>query len=489
VSLRLGLLDGAIVLAYLIGTVAFGVWIGRRGGLTHYLVGGRDLPWWVILASIVATETSTVTFLSVPGFAFSRDLTFLQLPLGFVIGRYLAAWLLLPHYFRGELFTAYQVLEHRFGGWTKRLASALFVVTRCLADGLRLYLTAVPLYFIAGLDMNSSIVFIGLATIVYTFAGGMTAVVWTDFVQLLIYLAGASLACGLIIASLPGGWTQLAEFAWDHGKLRVFDWAIDLTKDYTIWAGLFGGTFVSLASHGADQLMVQRYLCARNVGDARRALTLSGWIVLLQFALFLLVGVALACFYHVHPATGEFSKDDEVFAAYMVNHMPAGALGITLAAVFAAAMSTLSSSLNSSATAAVNDLYVSATRTPVSPQRSLRATRMLTILFGLVQISVALVGQFMERRVVEQVLAIAAFTTGIVLGLFLLGVLTRSVTQPAALAALVGGLAAMTYLKFRTTLAWPWFAVVGAIGTLCLGLFASECLVRIRRYHVRIETS
>lgn len=481
-NLAIGGIDAAVLIAYLLGVVLLGVWLGRgQRNVSDYLLGGRSLPWWGVLLSIVATETSTVTFLSIPGLAFDPkqgSLRFLQLTFGFIVGRYVIVFLFLPHYFRGKLFTAYEVLHRRFGGATKQAASLLFLVTRNLADGLRLYLAAMVLKKVIGLDLSICIVLIGITTIVYTFSGGMKSVVWNDCIQFVVYMSGALLAAAVILAKLPGGFAQLSEFAAGHGKFRLLDFSLDLTRPYTFWAGLIGGLFLALGTHGTDQLMVQRYLAARSRKDAGRALALSGFMVCGQFALFLLLGVGLACFYQLNPPATPFQKNDEVFAAFIVNYMPVGVgiIGVLLAAVFSAAMSTLSSSLNSSAAAAVNDFYLPLWRRPPSARHLLRVSRGLTVLFGLIQIGVGIAGGQMTESVVDNVLAIAGFTAGPVLGLFFLGVLTARATQPGALAGLLIGLAVLTNLKFTTALAWPWYAAVGASATFAVGLLVSLVL-------------
>ncbi|MEM7585770.1 MAG: sodium:solute symporter [Acidobacteriota bacterium] len=473
--MNVGALDLAILLVYLAGVVALGTWVGRRASnAADYMLGGRDLPWWLIMVSIVATETSTVTFLSIPGFAYTRDLTWLQIPIGFVIGRYLIAALLLPRYFAGDIFTAYEVLRDRFGGATQRAASALFILTRSLADGLRLFLSSIVLQEMTGLALPWAATAIGVTTIVYTFFGGMRAVVWTDLVQFTVYMLGGGIAFALILNRLPGGWSQMLEVGEAAGRLRVFDLGFDLSNPYGLWAGLIGGIFVSFGSHGVDQLMVQRYLGARNLADARRALGLSGWVVFAQFAFFLLLGVALFAFYQTFAPATEFERADRIFAHFILAELPTGLLGLLLGAVFAAAMSTLSSSLNSCATAAVNDIYLPLAGKSVSSQRQLWITRLLTVLFGLVQIVVGISGQWLQASVVSSILGVAGFTIGIVLGVFFLGIFTERVGQRAAFAGLVTGLAVMSYVFFATPLAWTWFALVGSTITFVVGLAASR---------------
>ncbi|HWM92523.1 MAG TPA: sodium:solute symporter [Thermoanaerobaculia bacterium] len=467
--MSIGLLDLAILVGYMAGMVALGSWLGRGArDVAEYAVGSRDLPWWLILFSILATETSAVTFLSIPGFAYERDFTWLQIALGFLIGRFAVAFLLLPEYFRGTLFTSYEVLDRRFGGATKQTASVLFILTRSLADGLRLFLSALVLQEMTGISIPWAVAALGITTVVYTYVGGMRAVLWTDLIQFFLYLAGALVALAAILARLPGGWDQLVEMGQAAGKFRAFDLTLDWSEPYGLWAGLVGGAFITLGSHGVDQLMVQRYLSARGLPAARRAVWVSGLIVVAQFALFLLIGVGLWSFYQLNPPAVPFDRPDRIFARFILDELPVGMVGLLLGAIFAAAMT---SSLNSCATVAVNDLYLPGRR--VSPERQLRLTRILTAVFGAVQIAVGIAGQWVQSSIVSSVLGIAAFTTGIVLGVFFLGMLPRRISQRAALAGLVAGFAGMTWVYFGTSLAWPWYALAGSLITVAAGLAAS----------------
>jgi len=481
-SLKLATTDLVILVAYLLAMVVFGSLFGRKGqDLEGYTVGGRDLPWWALLLSIVATETSTVTFLSIPGFAYRHDLTWLQLPLGYMVGRLLVVFLLLPHYFQGRMLTAYEVLHKRFGGGVKTAASAMFLVTRTLADGLRLFLGAIILHKVADIDLVLAIVCLGMATIAYTFLGGMRAVVWTDCIQFLVYMIGAAIAFMVILDKVPGGWGEVSEIARSQDKLRIFDFTLTLDREfgYVFWGGLIGGALITFATHGADQMFVQRYLSARSQKQAGLALALSGPVVFLQFWFFLLVGIALFAFYQLHPPEQPLKKDHE-FASFIVDHLPIGVTGIVLGAVFSAAMSTLSSSLNSTATALVNDIWVPYRRPQASESYKLRVTRIATIVFGGLQIQVAIAGQGLEQGVIDAVMAIAGFTTGIILGVFFLGIFTRHVRARAALWGFVLGLGLMTWVNFGTDLAWPWFALVGSGATFLFGLLAEVLSSRTR---------
>ncbi|MBM3998738.1 MAG: sodium/solute symporter [Planctomycetes bacterium] len=474
---NLGPFDACVLGLYLIVVVGVGLYAGYgQRNLSDYMLGGRDLPWWALLGSIVATETSTVTFLSVPATAFREggNLQFIQLALGYVLGRLLVARFLLPLYFRGELFTAYEVLHARFGGATKTVASIMFLVTRTFADGLRLYLTALVLNAMTDWTVTQSVVVLGAVTVVYTMVGGMKSVVWNDCIQLVVYIAGALVAATAVVGMLPGGLSSAADYAAAHAKLRWLDASFDPTVAYTIWAGVIGGMFLTTATHGADQMMVQRYLCARSERDAARAVRWSGPVVLVQFLLFLLLGVGLAAFYDVSPPERPFKTPDEAFVHFIVHHLPAGAKGLTLAALFSAAMSTLASSLNSSATSALNDIILSSKPESRRNPRLVPLGRALTVAFGAAQVGVAIVGERLaERGVVDSVLAIAGFSTGVVLGVFALGMANRRAGQASALVGLLAGLATVTAVAFGTRLAWPWYTLVGGAVTFAAGSAAA----------------
>jgi SSS family transporter len=494
------LIDLVVIVAYLAGTVMFGAWFSRsQKDVKDYFVGGRSVPWWAIMGSIVATETSTVTFISVPGVAFTGNWTFLQLVMGYMIGRILVSIIFVPAYFRGELLTVYQILGQRFGSGVKRLAAGLFLVTRSLADGVRLFATGLVLAalllampgidgaarsWVPGLDptvtiLVASVLVMGLTTIVYTYLGGMAAVIWTDVIQLVIYLVGAGLAAVILLDRIPGGWTEVVRVGDAAGKFTLFDFTLSVTKSYTFWSGVIGGAFLTTATHGTDQLMVQRYLCASSPRQARVALLTSGAVVFAQFTLFLLIGSMLYVYYSGHaPAEmAAFTLDgriqsDRIFPHFIVSHLPPGVVGLVIAAVFAAAMSTLASSLNSSSATSVADFYMP--MRPASDQHYLRVSRWLTAFWGAVQISVALIAIQFSTRVVDEVLGIASFTNGIILGVFLLGTFAPRVRQRAAFAGIIVGTAVMLAVKMFALTSWQWYVLVGSIVTYVTGVLASR---------------
>lgn len=483
-------LDLAIIFGYLIGIVLFGTWFARKQKTTSdYFLGDRSVPWWAVAASIVATETSTITFVSVPGIAFARggNFQFLQLVFGYLLGRVVIAILFIPSYFRGELLTVYQLLDRRFGGKIKVLAASLFVVMRNIADGIRLLLTAIVLAAVytsfqpsanAEVIIVGSVILIGVAMIVFTYFGGMEAVIWVEVIQLGIYIVGAIAAAVILANSIAGGLPAAVATASQYNKFSLLDFSFDITKTFTFWAGLIGGCFLTMSTHGTDQYLVQRYLCTDRPKRAAAALLTSGAIVLGQFIGFLFIGVLLFAFYH--PFTDSsyataavtsypFSGGDRVFPDFITRHLPTGLSGLVVAAIFAAAMS---SSLNSIAATAVNDLY-KPLRPRMQDKHYLKVSHLLTLLWGIVQIAVALVLRNKNRSALDLALSIASLINGPILGAFLVGTFLKRVSQTPALIGMLVSLAGMLYIYFATPIAWTWYVFIGSIVTFIVAWLAS----------------
>lgn len=452
-GLAISLVDGAIIGLYLFLTLMLGFWLTKETNtLSDYLVGGRSLPWYAVLGSIIATETSAVSFLSVPGlvYATTGNMKFLQLALGFILGRWIAAYWLLPSFFEGSRFSAYEVLRERFGGSAQKMASILFLMTRTVADGLRLYLTAIVISEMLSCSMTLGIIVMATVTVIYSASGGIKSIIWNDCLQLIIYLLGAILALGLIAQSCEG---SFADWLWKAKDAGKFTW-LDLQPSWqteNLWAGLLGGAFLSLATHGTDQMMVQRYLSARSLKDARIALLLSGPCVLIQFMLFLLVGVALWAYYQSHPIE-QTLKNDQVFAHFIVHVMPVGMSGLTLAAVLSVAMSTISSSVGSSVSTFVTDLWLGGSRTGKDEASMTWLCRIATVGFGLLQaivaLSVAWLPVLQVQSVINQVLTLSGFASGIVLGIFLLTISRRKITAPVLTLAMISAVVLTSLFVF-----------------------------------------
>ena len=481
-KIPLGIIDIVVLVAAVLSSIVIGLrFRGKNNSIESYLLGDRNLPWWAILGSIVATETSTATVLSVPGHGFGdTGLKFLQLALGFLFGRILVVVFLLPGYFEGQLMSAYEILGIRFGMNAKRVASVLFLVTRNLGDGLRLFLAAMVLKELVGWPLLWSAVLIGFITMLYTYFGGMRSVVWNDCVQFIIYMVGSVAALFVIVSYVPNGWTGFFEFASANNKLTMIDWDFSLTKPYTLWAALIGGATLSLGSHGTDQMMVQRYLSSRSQRDAARAIVWSGIVVFAQFALFLLIGMLLACYYSSQETLPTGIKNDAIFSHFMIHSFPrnTGLIGLMLAAILAAVMSTLSSSLSASASSVVSDLWLPSCAVPPSEGRKVWTTRLLTVFFGGLQIAIGVWASTFNKSVIDNALTIAGFSSGILLGLFALGVFTKRTNQSAALGGAAIGLCSMLFIQFGLPLwdykMWfPWLAVFGSVITFVSGLFFS----------------
>ena len=489
-------LDLIIIFGYLIGITLFGVlYSGKQETTQDYFVGDRSVPWWAIAMSIVATETSTITFISVPGVAFAKNgnFEFLQLVFGYMLGRVVISLLFIPMYFKGELFTVYQLLGDRFGEKVKMLASSLFVIMRNIADGIRLLLTAIVLAavyvaFVPDANPNTiivlSIILLGVVMIIFTFYGGMEAVIWVEVVQLVIYIGGAIAAAWVILNQIDGGFSKVLEIGSQYNKFQFLDFSLSFTKTYTFWGGLIGGCFLTMSTHGTDQYLVQRYLCTDKPSSASFALLSSGAVVLGQFIGFLFIGVLLFAYYQPFnaleyaqigtegsklAATFPFTGGDQVFPDFITKHMPSGLSGLVVAAIFAAA---LSSSLNSIAATAINDLYKPFAKDK-SDKHLLKMASILTVIVGIVQILVAIAVKDAGQSALNQALAIASLINGPVLGVFLVGTFVKKANQTCALIAMFTSISLMLYIYFGTKIAFPWYAVIGSLTTLIVAFLVS----------------
>ncbi len=479
-------IDLFIVVVYLAGITLFGLRFRKRQRtMRDYFLADRDIPWWAIALSIVAAETSTLTIISIPGLAYDSNFTFLQLVMGYVIGRVIISFILLPQYFRGDLYTAYQLIERRFGPHLRSVTAAIFLVTRACAEGVRVYAVSIVVSIALGTGEITSIAIITLLTLIYTFEGGLAAVIWTDVVQTFIYVGGTLVGLFTILHLIPGGWTSAHAIATSLDKFRVFDptiaahWPfLNFAKPYTLWAGIIGGAFFTTASHGTDQLIVQRLLAARNQRQSVTALLASGIAILFQFALFLFVGAMLYAFYQL--PSSSFGRADRIYPTFIVTRMPPGIAGLLIAAILAAAMSNLSAALNSLSSSTMMDFFFrwrpqseTKTETKTDDSRRLRLARLATLAWALVLFGLAVLALHRVGRVVEVGLQIAMLAYGALLGVFLLGVLTKRANQSGAIAGMIAGLALELYLWRYSQVAFTWWVPIGTCVTFAIGYFAS----------------
>ncbi len=492
--------DLLVICVYLLGITLFGLSFRKEGegpgadrSLKGYFLAGNTIPWWAIALSVVSAETSTLTVISIPGVAFAGNFGFLQVVFGYLAGRVVVALLFLPRYFAGEMLTAYQLIDRRFGPLLHKVTAGLFLLTRAAAEGIRVFAVSIVVGIAVGTGDIASIALISALTLLYTFEGGMTAVIWTDVAQMAIYVGGTLVALLTLGHHVPGGWAAIAHTAAAAGKFSIFDFALNLTRSYTFWAGLLGGTFLTMASHGTDQLMVQRLLAARNLRESQWALLSSGVVVFAQFAFFLLIGAGLWVFYgqRLGPhAAAAFRSTDYIFPTFIVREMPVGVAGLLIAAILAAAMSNLSAALNALSSTTVVDFYMGARPDATGRQRMLLSKASTgfwaVVLFAVAVYSVRVGG---KGHVVEIGLSIAAVAYGCLLGVFLLGTLTRFATEAGAATGMLCGFALNLWLwqgSFPAHLgpvtiphiAFTWFVLIGAAATFAVGSLASLLLRR-----------
>ncbi len=468
-------IDLILIGAYLVGVTIFGARLGRRQtNIKDYFLGGRKAPWWAIALSIVAAETSTLTIIGTPALAFGSDLGFLQVVFGYLLARVVISLVFIPAYWRGEMFTAYELMRRRFGEPLRRLTASVFLVTRSIAEGVRVFAISLVVSVVLGTGEVASIILISVLTIFYTFHGGMTAVIWTDVAQMFLYVGGALMSFWLILAEIPGGWDQVVAIAAESDKFRILHMGFEPTMaffstTYTFWAGLFGGCFLTTATHGTDQLVVQRLLSARSEAESRLAL-MSSWIVIfVQFSLFLTIGVML---YAYHQVSGQPPPNplDRLYPAFVWHELPPVAAGIVIASIIAAAMSNVSAALNALASATIVDIAMPLAGDRLSSDEDrLRAARWATLAWGAVLVGIAVMARNWGS-VLEAGLAIASVPLGALLGVFTLGVLTRRTQQADAIVGMAAGLATVLYVTFRTPIAWTWYVVIGTCVTFAVGV-------------------
>ncbi len=444
--------------------------------LQDYFLGGRTVPWWAISLSIVAAETSTLTIIGTPAVSFQGNMGFLQIVCGYLVARVLICLLFIPHYFRGRLFTAYELMRRRFGESIRRFTALTFLVVRALAEGVRVFAISIVVSIVLGTGELTSIVIITLLTLFYTFEGGMTAVIWTDVVQMFLYVAGGLVSFWLILQYIPGGWTEVSRVASAAGKFQVFDFRLELTSEfftrtYSFWAGLACGTFLATGTHGTDQLIVQRLLSARSERESKMALLASGVVITFQFTLFLLIGILL---YVYHQASGLPAPRplDRAYPSFVWTHLPAGTAGLIVASILAAAMSNLSAALNSLASTTVIDFYRPLFGAGRDETHYLRLSRLVTVAWGLILLGIATLARHWGP-VLEAGLGVISITIGALLGVFLLGILTQRATQTGAMLGMLAGFGAMLVLHFATRTAWTWYVVLVSLVTFTVGYLAS----------------
>ena len=463
--------DYLVIGGYLLAITAFGSWFARYQRTTRdYFLTDRSVPWWAICFTIVATETSTLTFIGIPAQTYAGNMTFLQLALGYIIGRVLVSVLFIPAYFRGELFTSYELLQRRFGTRVKTLSAVIFLITRSLADGIRLFTTALVIAIVTQVPVTWVVVVLGAAMIVYTMRGGVSAVIWTDVVQMFVYIAGAGAVAIALLNRIDGGWSEVMRVGSETGRFVIIDASLDFTRAYTLWAGLLGGVALTLSTHGTDQYLVQRLLSAQSQKDASTGLVLSGFIVFAQFILFLLIGVMLFTHYQQVALPQALSRNDQILPIFVVNELQNGLAGFIVAAIVAAA---LSPSLNAMAATTVSDFYLPYINPTADQDTQMRVSKQATAAWGIVQLLVAIGAQFMNQSVLDAGLAVLSFASGAVLGAFLLGTLVPTVRERDTFAGMIFGLIVMTAVWWATPIAFTWYVLIGAVST-CLVAIASR---------------
>ena len=485
---HLSVADWIVIVAYLVGVIGFGVRLGHgQKNARDYFLGNRSISWWAVGLSIVATETSALTFIGVPAIAFGGNLAFIQIIVGYVIARVILAIVMVPHYFKGEIYSPYQMLGEAFGPGVRRTSSVFFLIAGTLAAGVRIYVTCIPLQLMLGFGesgiLAAILLFVGLS-LIYTYVGGVKAVIWTDAIQFLLLAGGGLFALFYIPTRLTGGWSEAIHLASVNGKLDWFRGQFSLAAPFNIWMGLIGATFQVMSSHGADQLIVQRVLSCKSVADGRRSLILSAVIILPLFLLFLFVGVLLWAFYQQHAfaiippeAQPGVSKNDYVFPIFILTEMPSVMRGFVIVAILSAAMSSVSSALSALASVSTMDLLKNWLGREWSEHRLLQFSKRSTLAWAAVLVVVAWLSQ-QAGSVLNLAFSLNGLTAGGMLGALLLLLCWHRGPGWPVVIGMVASLGFMLWLSNCTwtivengvevtkKVHWPWFTLAGTLATL-----------------------
>ncbi len=489
--------DWLVIVLYLGGIVGLGVWFGKDQRNTRdYFLGSRNIPWWGIGLSIVAAETSALTIIGVPSIAYGGNIMFIQMIIGYVIARLILAVVMVPHYMKGEIYSPYQLLEQHLGPAPRKLAGGFFLFLETLAAGVRVYVACIPIRLMLGEQvcsfggavdpiLGAIVIFVGLS-LLYTYIGGVKAVIWTDAVQFGLFLAGGLFALFFIPSLVEGGWSAAMAKAAAAGKLEWFDGHFAFAAPFNIWMGVIGGTVMVMSSHGAEQLIVQRVLACGSVSDGRKALCLSAVVIFPLFLIFLLVGAMLWVFYQTHPfkiplpeSRPGIAANDFIFPIFMVTEVPHVLKGFLIVAILSAAMSSISSAMTALASVSTMDFVKQLVRAR-DEEFFLRFSKWSTVFWAAVLVFVA----WLSREVLfvlNAAFSLRGLTSGALLGGLMLALFWRRVGPRAAMAGMIASFVVMNFIywppkipaltpwwtaTFGGEVFWPWFAVIGTAVTL-----------------------
>jgi SSS family transporter len=484
-------LDWAIVVFYVLLVTGLGVWFGRRqNNIEDYFLGGHSIPWWAALMSLIATEISAATFLGAPEQGYTHNLTYLQFSVGTIAARFAIAFLFIGAYYRFKVYTVYGYLLARFGLGTNTTTASVFMLGRLFADGARLFIASLAIHVATGLDIGQSIVALASAATIYTLFGGIKGVIWTEVIQASVLIGGALILVWSLMGHIPLGLNQVVHEIDAAGKFQLFDWNFQnwdfMTNAYNAVPAIIGGFFLTMATHGTDQDMVQRLLTCKESSEGKRSLWMSGFIGVAITCVFLFIGQLLFVYVNHLPAGDKMAAlaaqmkteghNNQLILHYIVNVLPVGVTGLVLASVIAAALSSLGSGINATSSTVITDIYQRYIRKDAPPTHYVNASRMATIIVGCIDAAIALaVSYFSSTHASVDLLSIAlgvmTFFYGGMLGIFLVAIFSKTRGNTASnVAGVVLSIAVVVYLKYFTALAWPWNIVIGTFITIAVSL-------------------
>ena len=462
-------IDYCVLVCYFGVIACVGLWFGRKEKNTHdFFLGGKSMPWLAVCLSVLATETSAVTFIGAPAESYRGSFLYLQLAFGSLVGRILIAWLFLPRFYSGNVTTVYEYLYQRFGRRSQDAGVAFFFLTRLLASGVRLFVAALALHVVTGYSLFLTIVLVAGVALVYTVIGGIKAVIWTDVFQIIIFYGGALYALVYLLGRIPGGLSEVLSVAHMAGKLKTFNFTFDISQGYAFIAGIIGGCFLTFSALGTDQDMTQRMLTCKNVRDGQKAVIWTGILAFPIVILFLFIGVCIYVYYQAFPTADIPADANHIFPYFIINVLPRGFSALLIAGIFSAAMSSLDSALNALSSSAVIDIYKPYFKPDASEKHYLRAARIFVVVFAVLLVGIAYLCKNLGAILV-MAFKITSYTYGGLLGVFLLGVLTKRGSNKGNIIAMISSVA-FVYITTRfLPIGFTWYVVLGTLWTFLVG--------------------
>ena len=468
-----GTLNWTILTIYLVANIYMGFALSKKVETADdFYIGRKNTPWWAIGISVVATYVSALSFLGGPAWVYSESLAVIAIHINYPLVIFIVITIFLPFFYNSGVASIYEYQERRFGPASRSVMAAIFLVSQTLTSAAILYATSLVIQFITGIDVVTAIVIVSIIALIYTMLGGITAVIWTDVVQAAVLIVGALIIFGALIDELPMPISELLSSLKESGKTQTLDWSFDFTKEATVWSGIIAMTLFHTTVYGANQMMVQRTLAAKNIGDAKKSFLMMGYAAFVIYFLFMFLGVLFYGYYEGR----EFADGNTIILQFASDYGMPGLMGVIAAAVIAASMSSLDSSLNSMATISTVDFYQRYFKPNEDPAHYLKASRWFTLVWAAAIIIPAILYSRSEGSILQTLSQVGSYFVGAKLSMYGLGFFSKHATEKGVLVGVAVGFVVIWIVATQTDISWPWYCLIGGVTNVVVSLSASLIL-------------